>query len=234
MFDLGAITDLILSQDDVGCTIKTDGPESDPLSFLAVLNLNIHHSHPALANLRDYLLSKISVDKRFHEAIKAVLDASNDASGHLGLIIGERVYNMPPQVMPPSYQMLQDEIKWALEDNKPYRFSHYLILSRIWRASAEEEAEEGSSNSAARSKRRKTESVPEGATGPKTHSFHPEDECIQKAAIHSLDFEYSHQEPRTKESVGTDIAGRVMLIPSSKLGEVVTEMAERFPTPLPP
>jgi len=46
-----------------------------------------------------------------------VLEKGDSASaGHLGLIIGERVYNMPPQVMPPSYRMLHDEIRWALED----------------------------------------------------------------------------------------------------------------------
>jgi protein BCP1 len=41
LFDLGAITDIILSQDDVGSTVKTDGVDSDPLAFLGVLNLYI-------------------------------------------------------------------------------------------------------------------------------------------------------------------------------------------------
>lgn len=154
-----------------------------------------------MANLRDYLLSKISVDQRFHQTVKGTLgNQENALEGHLGLIIGERVYNMPPQVMPPSYQMLRDEIQWALEDvrdelshnnadqgeltrpqNKPYRFSHYLILSRIWRASSDDEAEASASKGpSAPSKRRKTTSVPAGQSGPKTHSFHPEDACIQK------------------------------------------------------
>jgi hypothetical protein len=34
----------------------------------------------------------------------------------VGLIIGERVFNMPPQVMPPAYKMLREEMEWAIEE----------------------------------------------------------------------------------------------------------------------
>jgi len=37
-------------------------------------------------------------------------------SPHVGLVIGERAYNVPPQVMPPMYRMMQDEISWAVEE----------------------------------------------------------------------------------------------------------------------
>lgn len=40
LFDLGSIADLILSQDDVGSTVKSDGADGDPLGFLAVINLH--------------------------------------------------------------------------------------------------------------------------------------------------------------------------------------------------
>jgi len=41
-FDLGALAELILAQPLVGTTVKTEGHESDPLSFLTVLNLRVH------------------------------------------------------------------------------------------------------------------------------------------------------------------------------------------------
>lgn len=37
LFDLGSIADAILAQDDVGSTVKTDGVESDPFAFIALL-----------------------------------------------------------------------------------------------------------------------------------------------------------------------------------------------------
>jgi hypothetical protein len=42
LFDLSAIVDLILSQPLLGSTVKVDGNESDPYSFLTVLNLHEH------------------------------------------------------------------------------------------------------------------------------------------------------------------------------------------------
>ena len=41
-FDLGALAEMILAQPLVGTTVKTEGHESDPLSFLTVLNLRVH------------------------------------------------------------------------------------------------------------------------------------------------------------------------------------------------
>lgn len=42
MFDLSALSDLILSQPLLGSTVKVDGNESDPYAFLTVLNLQEH------------------------------------------------------------------------------------------------------------------------------------------------------------------------------------------------
>ena len=72
---------------------------------------------------------------------------------------------MPVQVVPPMYNMLADEIKWALADvrycfsalqfsfsngsflffimeqGEPYHFTHLIILSRVYHLSEEEESE---------------------------------------------------------------------------------------------
>lgn len=40
--DLGSISDLIISQSNIGSVVKTDGEESDPFAILSVLNLNLH------------------------------------------------------------------------------------------------------------------------------------------------------------------------------------------------
>jgi protein BCP1 len=42
LFDLSALTDLILAQPLLGSTVKVDGNESDPYAFLSVLNLQEH------------------------------------------------------------------------------------------------------------------------------------------------------------------------------------------------
>ncbi len=42
LFDLSALTELILSQPLLGSTVKVDGNETDPYAFLTVLNLGEH------------------------------------------------------------------------------------------------------------------------------------------------------------------------------------------------
>ena len=42
LFDLSALTDLILSQPLLGSTVKVDGNETDPYAFLTVINLKQH------------------------------------------------------------------------------------------------------------------------------------------------------------------------------------------------
>jgi protein BCP1 len=69
--------------------------------------------HPSIHALVHYVLQKISLDPAFASTLQSLL---RDESSHVGLIIGERVYNMPPQVMPPMYRMLQNEIGWAVEE----------------------------------------------------------------------------------------------------------------------
>ncbi|PVF97541.1 hypothetical protein CPB86DRAFT_706801 [Serendipita vermifera] len=228
LFDLGAIADVILSQDDVGSTVKTDGVDSDPLAFLGVLNLYVDSKKIAIKSLLDYLLSKISVNVEFHRSLTTLLNQMSPTSPHIGLIIGERVYNMPPQVMPPSYKMLLEEMQVASDDGKPYRFSHFLILSRVWKSTAGEEDEP----SAPSSKKRKVIETSVNNSLSRTYNLHPEDECIQPVrAMFSLDFDFSHQFPREKDSFGHDLGGRIMLVSKDRLPQVVQNMQGAFPPP---
>ena len=52
LFDLGALTEMILAQPLVGSTVKTEGHEGDPLSFLTVLNLRVHRVNCLLFKAR--------------------------------------------------------------------------------------------------------------------------------------------------------------------------------------
>ncbi|EEP79828.1 conserved hypothetical protein [Uncinocarpus reesii 1704] len=50
LFDLSALTDLILSQPLLGSTVKVDGNETDPYAFLTVLNLHQHKVSAVIGN----------------------------------------------------------------------------------------------------------------------------------------------------------------------------------------
>ena len=65
----------------------------------------------AIAN---YLLSLTSAnDSVFHSTLESLFSQSE---AHIGLVLCERLVNMPVPVIPPMYKMLADEVKWAIAD----------------------------------------------------------------------------------------------------------------------
>lgn len=76
-------------------------------------------------SLITYLLSKLSSKATdFHAALTSLLstpaaspeDSTSAEPKHVGLVLSERLVNMPPQVVPPMYRMLQEELEWARND----------------------------------------------------------------------------------------------------------------------
>lgn len=67
-----------------------------------------------MQGLIDYVLSKTSVDQGFHSALSSLLQ--NHPRHHVGLVLSERLINMPVQIMPPMYRMLSDEIDEAIKE----------------------------------------------------------------------------------------------------------------------
>ncbi|KAH9891208.1 p21-C-terminal region-binding protein-domain-containing protein [Cubamyces lactineus] len=218
------LADLILSQPLVGSTVKCDGRESDPFAFLTALNLHVHKERPSIKALTAYLLEKSSADPTLHSKLQTLLGPNSQT--HVGFVFSERLINMPVQIMPHMYRMLADEIQWALDDNEPYDFKYLILVSRIYRLTAEEAAELHAS--APRTKRQKQSEPPQGAG---VYPFHPEDDIIRKFAAHTVDYTFTHAQPREADSFGLDTGGRVMLIPASRLRDIGAALAEAFPQP---
>ena len=57
--------------------------------------------------------------------------------GRVGIVVNERLVNMPHEVAPKLHEALRDEIEWAWEDEPTqerrdhFRFDHYVFLSRV-------------------------------------------------------------------------------------------------------
>jgi len=56
----------------------------------------------------------------------------------IGLIISERIINMPPQISVPLYQTLSNEVRKARAKNLPFNFTHYLLISKVLLPSVEQ------------------------------------------------------------------------------------------------
>ena len=158
--------------------------------------------------------------------IQSILQASHNAK--VGLILTERLINVPFEVVPPMYKMLVEEISWALEEKEPYDFSHYLIISKTYReisSSIDEDGEHG--------RKRKKQKKDSGKSASEMFYFHPEDELLHEYASAYSDFEYKSEasqsdSKRTFQELGIKPQGHVILIEAGKFGEAVKALEQYF------
>jgi len=217
LFDLSELADMILAQPMLGSTIKCEGMESDPYAFLSVLNLHEHRSKAVVETLRQYLLSKAGDAP----AIKSVLASEQH---QIGLLLTDRFINMPHQTVPPMYTMLFEEIQEANAKNEPYRFTHYLIVSKTYTEVASKLDEEDD-----RPQKKKKAAVGK----EEVFYFHPEDEVLAKHAVSSTPFDYDKQgdegssdSKRAFHEMGVRPRGLMMLFEAGKMPEAVKAVGE--------
>ena len=223
LFDLSALADLVLSQPTVGSTVKVDGEDTDAYAFLTILNMHEHREKEVIKDLTKYIVEK----SKTAESLAPLADLISNRQ--VGLVLAERLINVPSEIAPPMYGMLIDEIEAAVEDKEPYEFTHYLILSKTYHeiASALDQEEKP------RSKKNKA-----GKGTRETFYFHPEDEVLQKHAQGFGLFEYTKDEgegmadsKRAFSEMGIKGQGSLILIEASKFEGAVKAISEYLSPP---
>ena len=129
------------------------------------------------------------------------------------------------------YNMLIEEISWALEEQEPYDFSHYLVLSKTY-----QEVESKLDTDTAKPRaRKKQKSTAIQATGSPVFFFHPEDEVLQRHSQTHGSFEYSNQQgegqadaKRTFQDFGIKPQGHMILIEAKDFKPAVIGMEKYF------
>ncbi|GLB05722.1 mss4p nuclear export [Aspergillus tubingensis] len=225
IFDMSALADLILSQPLLGSTVKVDGNESDPYAFLTVLNLQEHKDKPVIKDLTAYLQRKANATPTLAPLAQLL---SQTPIPPIGLILTERLINMPAEVVPPMYTMLQEEIDWAIKDKEPYSFTHYLVVSKTY-----EEVESKLDAEESRPQKKKKKAA--GGEKAERFFFHPEDEVLERHAVCVGPVEYTHKaeeglsdSKRAFQDLGIVTKGSLILLEANKLDGAVKDMAEYF------
>ncbi|KAI4252566.1 MAG: hypothetical protein LQ352_004228 [Teloschistes flavicans] len=227
-FHLGAIADLILNQPTLGSTIKTDGHQSDPHAFLTVLNLKEHKDQPVIKQLIEYIGNRAATNPDL-SPLNHVLGPS--VGNEVGLILTERLINIATELVPPMYDMLLEEVSWAIDDKEPYTFTHYLIMSRTYLA-VPSTFNEKTNRPIKKSKPNAKEGIEEGHS---MYYFHPEDEVLQRHATLYGSFEYVKQAlegasdaKSTFHDFGIKTRGHLILIEAARFEAAVRHLQEEF------
>ncbi|XP_075488678.1 uncharacterized protein LOC142527679 isoform X2 [Primulina tabacum] len=98
-------------------------------------------NNKCLTELKDYLL-EVCQGKDVVASLKSLF--GEHALG-VGIIVSQRVVNLPSQLLPPLYDALFDEIAWATEDEpteelrNSFRFKTYIVISKIYKHKNEDQ-----------------------------------------------------------------------------------------------
>lgn len=213
---MSALTDIILQQTTIGSTVKVDDKANDAYAFLTALNLREHQDKKPVADLVGYLSTKAA--QSGSEALASAVPRAL-SEGHVGLVLGERLINMPPEITPPMYSMLVEEVEAAVEDKEPYEFTHYLVLSRTYN-----EVQSILDNENQKRKKAREETP--------MFYFHPEDEVLIKHAVASGSFPFTRDDETVADSkrafqeMGVKTMGFMVLIEAAKFPTAVKAVQE--------
>ncbi|XP_030960645.1 protein BCCIP homolog isoform X1 [Quercus lobata] len=135
-WDLNGFVDLILGQTTVGTVVKIEGDEDEGVfSIVTAVNLGRYKDHKCIMEIKEFLL-KACQEKDVVDDLRLIL---GEQAKNVGLLVSQRVVNLPPQLLPPLYDALFDEVSWATEDEpteelrKSFCFKFYIIFSKIYK-----------------------------------------------------------------------------------------------------
>ncbi|KAK9091578.1 hypothetical protein Sjap_024755 [Stephania japonica] len=203
-WDLSGFVDLILGQPTVGTVVKIEDQEDDGLfSVVSVLNLDRYKKNKCMDEVKSFLL-KLCEQNDAPVNMRALLTKQ---AHNVGLLISQRVVNLPPQLLPPLYDALFDEVSWATKDEpteelrESFRFKYYILLTKIYERKS---ANKGKGTS------RSSDDEP-------IIYAKPEDEIFHTLSSWSFDFPIRTQEVTAHELRNYNLKGLVMAIESEKV-----------------
>ncbi|KAJ0038169.1 hypothetical protein Pint_22333 [Pistacia integerrima] len=144
-----------------------------------------YQDHKCIMELKEYLL-KVCQEK---DAINDLRLLLGEQAHEVGLLVSQRVVNLPPQLLPPMYDALFDEVSWATEDEpteelrNTFSFKFYLLVCKIYKL-----------KNAGQKKKQSSQSDEE------IIYIKPEDEIFHQLSCWSFSFPMHTQQVETQEA----------------------------------
>lgn len=178
---------------------------------------------PAIKALIDYFILKTQEHPEFNRKLRQLFVSTSPAK--VGLILGERLINMPTEVIPPMYKMLVDEMAEANSKNEPFEFDYVIILSKTF---TEEESQIDKED------KRQSKKGKMFANPKEIYHFHAEDEAIHAHALYNKSYNFTNEAQnadsrRAFQESGIFPTGHLILLEGSKLPEIAADLAAKFP-----
>lgn len=126
-FNVSGLANVVVNQVASGTMVCVEG-ESDVYGFITALSLPRYKDEGSIQQVLHY------ITKRCPPADAARLQEILQTKT-VGLVINERMVNLPYQLVPPLHSALHEDIEWAIENEgtpelrASFKFDYFLILS---------------------------------------------------------------------------------------------------------
>lgn len=133
-FNVSEMADAIIAQQAVGTMIKVTD-DDDVYAFATILPYSVHRESSWMQQIVKYIMNKVSAlpnNYRIYNRFNRLFSSSNS---RLGLLLNERVVNMPPEIAPALHNSLLQDVAWAQNKSSnpdAYKFDYVLVLSPCW------------------------------------------------------------------------------------------------------
>ncbi|KAJ8709730.1 hypothetical protein PYW08_009734 [Mythimna loreyi] len=141
--ELGGLAQIIISQNYVGSVVKQcldDGVDEEDddddgsdgvFGITTIINITKRKDEQCIQQIRTLLttLAEENADDRTKALIKKILANESD---HVGLVINERILNIPAAISVPLFSSLQNELEKAIKKNMPYTFQYLIWICKTY------------------------------------------------------------------------------------------------------
>lgn len=230
--NLSEVADLIIGQNYVGSVVKqseVDGEDSDDddddndandvFGVTSVINITEKQNLECIQQLRSLLLELCS-EHATDQANTLVRSLLSDDSQTIGLLINERIVNIPAQISVPLLESLSKEIKRAREKKMPYDFTYFVLICKLYKS-------EKPQTKRKKMKKKKQQQQFDGSEEPDVLWSNPEEEIIDQEADCRFEFcvKGDSDSGLSGQWMEDDVAmspyRRVLLIKASKLDPLI-------------
>ncbi|KAL4086642.1 hypothetical protein PRIC1_013704 [Phytophthora ramorum] len=175
-FDVSGLANAVVGQVTAGTMVCVEG-EDDVYGFITAMNLKSFANETSVQQILQYVAKKCpSADQ---SKLQQILSIKN-----VGLVLNERMVNLPYQLVPALHSALHEDIEWAIENEdteelrNSFKMDYFLILATC--------TEEKSGGASGAKKGKKTKTAYE-QTAKFFHNF--EDEFLEQEAELSFSFD---------------------------------------------
>jgi protein BCP1 len=115
---------------------ESDDEDNDETVYGVTTVVNISNATPATPSAKSKPLPTDSFKHDIRKYLKKFCDQPDlwnivdNTSNCIGLLLTERFVNIPPLLAPPMLKCLNKEVESAVKKKMPYKFTHYLLISK--------------------------------------------------------------------------------------------------------